>query len=726
MLYRIKFILLNIYLINEILVLPSINALAERLKTYLPEEQIRQVKRAYYYAEQAHEGQNRQSGEHYVTHPLAVANILSEIKLDSQTLMAAMLHDVIEDTNIPKSAIVAQFGNEVAELVDGVSKLTHLEFETKKHEQAENFQKMIMAMARDIRVILVKLADRIHNMRTLGALRPDKKRRIARETLDIYSPIASRLGINNFRIELEDLCFHALYPMRAKMIQNATKSMRGRRIDNIDQVVSSIRDKIENLNIKSEIIGREKHLFSIYNKMKGSNKSFRDILDVFAFRIIVESSDDCYRALGAVHSLYTPISDRFKDYIAVPKANGYQSLHTIVISPRGMPLEIQIRTNEMEAHSNHGVASHWLYKEDSDTQNNSLTNLRAQKWVKSLLDMQEKASSPLEFIEDVKSDLFPEEIYVFSPKGKIIELHAGATAVDFAFAIHTKIGEQCVGCEINSKISSLSEPLKNGDTIKIKTVEGARPNPAWLSFIKTQKARSSIRSYLKLLKSSDATILGRSLLDNALSITDNTLDGISATVIESVLKESNFSTIDELLEDIGLGNKMAYIIASKLVQSDEALNDTKEIIQTPLKIHGNEGLAISYAKCCSPIPGDHILGVTNTGKGIVIHRSRCSNLTEIRNQADRCLHLTWDKDMQGQFFATLQIDASDHPGVLAEIAGTVALESANINSIDINKSDDHISRLKINISIEHRTHMAQVMKRLRKLHSIYKIVRTHN
>ncbi|NRB78765.1 MAG: RelA/SpoT family protein [Saccharospirillaceae bacterium] len=711
--------------------MPSINDLAERLKTYLPEEQIRQVKRAYYYAEQAHEGQNRQSGEHYVTHPLAVANILSEIKLDSQTLMAAMLHDVIEDTNIPKSAIVAQFGDEVANLVDGVSKLTHLEFETKKHEQAENFQKMMMAMARDIRVILVKLADRIHNMRTLGALRPDKKRRIARETLDIYSPIASRLGINNFRIELEDLCFHALYPMRAKMIQNATKKMRGRRIDNIDQVVNSIRDKMDYLNIESEIIGREKHLFSIYNKMKASNKSFRDILDVFAFRIILNNSDDCYRALGAVHSLYTPISDRFKDYIAVPKANGYQSLHTIVISPRGMPLEIQIRTHEMEAHANHGVASHWSYKKDDDgdnngSQNNSLTNLRAQKWVKSLLDMQEKASSPLEFIEDVKSDLFPEEIYVFSPKGKIIELHAGATAVDFAFAIHTKIGEQCVGCEINNKISSLSEPLKNGDTIKIKTVEGAKPNPAWLSFIKTQKARSNIRSYLKQLKSSDATILGRNLLDNALSITGNTLEAISATVIESVLNESNFSTVDELLEDIGLGNKMAYIVASKLVQSDEALNDRKQIIQTPLQIHGNEGLVISYAKCCSPIPGDHILGVVSVGKGIVIHRSRCSNLTEIRNQADRCLHLTWDKDMHGQFFATLQIDASDHPGVLAEIAGTVALESANINSIDINKNDNHISRLKINISIEHRTHLAKVMKRLRKLNAIYKIVRTHN
>ncbi|BCE00492.1 RelA/SpoT family protein [Marinicellulosiphila megalodicopiae] len=706
--------------------MPSINALADRLKEYLPEEQIRQVKRAYYYAEQAHEGQNRQSGEHYVTHPLAVANILSEIKLDSQTLMAAMLHDVIEDTNIPKSAIVAQFGDEVANLVDGVSKLTHLEFETKQHEQAENFQKMIMAMTRDIRVIIVKLADRIHNMRTLGALRPDKKRRIARETLDIYSPIAARLGINNFRVELEDLCFHALHPMRAQLIQNATKNMRGRRKDNIDQVTSSISDKINLLNFEYEISGREKHLYSIYNKMKNNRKSFRDILDVFAFRIIVKTSDDCYRALGAVHSAYTPISDRFKDYIAVPKANGYQSLHTIVISPRGLPLEIQIRTKEMEAHSNHGVASHWLYKESDDTQSNSLTNLRAQKWVKSLLDMQEQASTPLEFIEDVKSDLFPEEIYVFSPKGKIIELHAGATAVDFAFAIHTKIGEQCVGCEINNRISSLSEPLKNGDTIKIKTVEGARPNPAWLSFIKTQKARSNIRSYLKQLKSSDTTLLGRNLLENALSITNHTLDSISLTVIDSVLNESNFSTLNELLEDIGLGNKLAYIVASKLIQSTEVSPNSKEVIQTPMKIHGNEGLAISYAKCCSPIPGDHILGVINVGKGVVIHRSRCSNLVDIRNQADRCLHLTWDKEMHGQFFVTLAIDASDHPGVLAEIAGTIALEHANINSINIDKSDKHMSRLKINISIENRIHMAQVMKRLRKLKSVYKIIRTKN
>ena len=701
----------------------SIEQLAQNLTSYLSAEQINQVCRAYYYAEQAHEGQNRQSGEHYVTHPLAVAQILSEIKLDHQTLMAAMLHDVIEDTGIPKTALERQFGQEVADMVDGVSKLTHLHFETKLQEQAENFQKMAMAMAKDIRVILVKLADRIHNMRTLGALRLEKKRRISRETLDIYAPIAARLGINDFRVELEDLCFDALYPMRAKRIKAAVKNMHGRQKDTVELVKDQITVAASELNSYCEVLGRQKHFYSIYNKMRNSKKSFRDIMDVYAFRVITACNDDCYRLLGVVHTLFKPLPSRFKDYIAVPKTNGYQSLHTTVIGKTGLPLEIQIRTQDMEAHANSGVAGHWLYKA-SDEVSDNLAHTKARSWIKSLMDMQKQADSPLEFIENVKGDLFPDEIYVFSPKGKILELPKGATAVDFAYAIHTNVGKQCVGCQINGKTASLSDPLQSGVTVNIKTVEGARPNPAWLNFVKTTKARSSISSYLKQLKSEESASFGKSMLETALQITNHDLSTVDPVLLKNVIDEAGFDTLDQLLEDIGLGNRMPYIVAAKLVQNDS--NHIHEHTDHSMKIKGTEGLLISYAKCCRPIPGDHILGVISIGKGMVIHRANCNNLHDVRHDNERCLHLSWDKEMGGEFIVRLQMDVANHRGVLAQVASQVAMAEANIESITMEERDASTSRLFINVSIEGRIHMARVIKRLRNLRTVQRIHRVKN
>lgn len=697
----------------------TIEALSQHLSTYLTDEKVARVKRAYYYAEQAHEGQNRQSGEHYVTHPLAVACILGDMHMDHQSLMAAMLHDVIEDTGIPKKALVKQFGKGVADLVDGVSKLTHLEFETKKEEQAENFQKMALAMAKDIRVILVKLADRLHNMRTLGALRPEKKRRIARETLDIYSPIASRLGINVLRIELEDLAFEAIHPNRCKTIRTAIKNIRGNRKELVAQIEQALANRLAEHQLDGQVQGREKHLLSIYNKMRAAKKGFNEIMDVYAFRITTDTVDSCYRILGAVHNFYKPIPNRFKDYIAIPKANGYQSLHTTLIGMNGVPIEIQIRTHEMEAMADNGIAGHWLYKAN-DSSEDSPTHARARRWVKSLLEMQQRAGNPMEFIENVKGDLFPDEIYVFSPKGRILELPKGATAVDFAYAIHTDVGNSCVGCEINQHIASLSDPLESGDTIKIKTVKGARPNPAWLNYVATGKARSNIRHFLKNFKRQDSVELGKKLLNSALAGSGTDLLSLSTAQIESAVLDAKFNDIEDLLEDIGLGNRMAFLVAKRLL-NDESIDLREDDSRIALK--GSEGMVISYAKCCRPIPGDPIVGVISAGKGMVVHIESCNNINEFRKNPDKVLPLTWDKEMDGEFIVDLRVDLRNARGALANIASAVAQAEANIESIHMEERDDGLSRLNLSVSVEGRIHMARVMKRLRNVQSIFKITR---
>ncbi|MFC3152603.1 bifunctional GTP diphosphokinase/guanosine-3',5'-bis pyrophosphate 3'-pyrophosphohydrolase [Litoribrevibacter euphylliae] len=699
----------------------TIDDFATQLTSYLPPDKINLVRRAYYYAEQAHEGQKRRSGEPYVIHPLEVAQILSEIRMDHQSLMAAMLHDVIEDTEVPKAALLEQFGEEVTEIVDGVSKLTQIHFESKEQAQAENFQKMALAMSRDIRVILVKLADRMHNMRTLGALRPDKRRRIARETLDIYSPIAHRLGINDFRVELEDLCFQAMYPMRARMIQKAVNKISGHRKEIVADIKHDIEHRLESEGLIGRVEGRQKHLYSIYQKMDRHEKSFHEIMDVFAFRIVTDTVDSCYRVLGVIHNLFKPVPDRFKDYIAIPKANGYQSLHTTLFGVYRIPIEVQVRTEEMDAVANMGIASHWLYKnEDEPDETNGLLHnhhARARQWVKGLLEIQKNAGNPLEFIENVKLDLFPDEVYVFTPKGDILEMPTGVTAVDFAYNVHTDIGNSCVACRIDRHLAPLSQPLQSGQTVEIITSPGAQPNPAWLDFVVTAKARSAIRHFLKNQKRSESMELGRRLLNKSLNHFELNLDDISSKVTDSWLEQAGLKTLEDLLEEIGLGNRMAYLVARQLMELAETeLNQPQEGAENtpaPLMITGTEGMVIKYAKCCRPIPGDPIVGHMSSGRGLVIHNEACKNLNEFRGNNEKLVSLTWEKNLEQEFSVELKVGVENVRGVVAGIATSVTEADANIESITLEDHDARIRVVDLVINVQGREHLARVMKRLK-------------
>jgi len=701
----------------------SIDALTKTLHSYLTPEQSNNVRRAYFFAEQAHFGQLRRSGEPYVTHPLAVAGILAEMHMDHQSLIAAMLHDVIEDTGIPKSAIGEQFGAPVAELVDGVSKLTQMEFESLEEKQAENFQKMALAMARDIRVILVKLADRLHNMRTLGVLQTGKARRIARETLDIYAPIAMRLGMNNVRMEFEDLGFSALHPMRARRIEAARRSARGHRKELVEQIRQQILATLEQESHEAEVIGREKHLYSIYKKMKSKRKSFSEIMDIYAFRIIVDSVDTCYRVLGCVHSLYKPVPGEFKDYIAIPKANGYQSLHTVLMGMHGVPIEIQIRTREMEDMANNGIAAHWLYKSDSQTSSGS--HARAREWVQGLLEMQQRAGNSLEFIESVKIDLFPDEIYVFSPKGRIMELPRGATAVDFAYAVHTDVGNSCVACRINRRLAPLSEPLQSGQTVEILTAQGASPNPSWFNYAVTAKARTNIRHFLKNQTRDDSVALGRRLLDRALAAKDSSLETIPGDELQVFLEEQQYENIDQLLEDIARGNRLPAITAQQML-GETAGDQVEPEHKHPVAIRGTEGFMLTYAKCCHPIPGDPIEGYLSSEKGVVVHRERCHNLNEMRENSERLVALRWDDQIEGEYAVDLRIEVENRRGMIAVIATRINAMGVNIEKITTDDKDYQFTYVNLEILVKNRVHLARIMKRLRSTNSVRKVVRIKN
>ncbi|NMY50416.1 bifunctional GTP diphosphokinase/guanosine-3',5'-bis pyrophosphate 3'-pyrophosphohydrolase [Pseudomonas sp. WS 5011] len=699
--------------------MPSIDALADRLSTYLDGDQVNLVRRAYFYAEQAHDGQRRRSGEAYVTHPLAVASILADMHMDHQSLMAAMLHDVIEDTGIAKEALDAQFGESVAELVDGVSKLTQMNFETKAEAQAENFQKMAMAMARDIRVILVKLADRLHNMRTLEVLSGEKRRRIAKETLEIYAPIANRLGMHSMRIEFEDLGFKAMHPMRSERIRTAVKRARGNRKEIVNKIEESITHCLAREGMEGEVMGREKHLYGIYQKMRGKRRAFNEIMDVYAFRIVVDKVDTCYRVLGAVHNLYKPLPGRFKDYIAIPKANGYQSLHTTLFGMHGVPIEIQIRTREMEELANNGIAAHWLYKSNEEDQPKG-SHARARQWVKGVLEMQQRAGNSLEFIESVKIDLFPDEVYVFTPKGRIMELPKGSTAVDFAYAVHTDVGNTCIACRINRRLAPLSQALESGSTVEIVTAPGARPNPAWLSFVVTGKARTHIRHALKLQRRSESISLGERLLNKVLAGFDSRVDKLSPERVQVVLAEYHQDVIEDLLEDIGLGNRMAYVVARRLLSdSNEALPSS----EGPLAIRGTEGLVLSYAKCCTPIPGDPIVGHLSAGKGMVVHLDSCKNIGEIRHNPEKCIQLSWAKDVTGEFNVELRVELEHQRGLIALLAGSVNAADGNIEKISMDERDGRISVVQLVVSVHDRVHLARVIKKLRALTGVIRITR---
>ena len=694
------------------------------LSSYLPAEQVSLVQEAFIVARDAHEGQTRSSGEPYITHPVAVATILAEMRLDYETVSAALLHDVIEDTPVTKEQLAAQFGSAVAELVYGVSKLDKLKFRDHKEAQAENFRKMVMAMVQDIRVILIKLADRTHNMRTLGALRPDKRRRIARETLEIFSPIANRLGIHSFKSELEELGFEALYPMRARILRESVKRARGNRKEVIDSVYKEIDGRLHEAGIKAAVYGREKNLYSIYNKMVKKELHFYEVMDIYAFRVIVDDIDTCYRVLGQMHSLYKPRPGRFKDYIAIPKTNGYQSLHTSLVGPHGVPVEIQIRTEYMDQMADKGVAAHWAYKSSGDA-TGSTAQIRAQRWMKNLLELQQSAGNSFEFIESVKTDLFPDEIYVFTPEGRILELPAGATPVDFAYAVHTDIGNSCVGARVERQPFPLSLPLTSGQTIEIITAPGARPNAAWLNFVVTSRARTKIRQFLKNLRTEESIILGRRLLSHSLG--GKKIEDVPADNLQQVLQDTRHESLDGLLADIGLGNQMSVVIARRLLGlHDQEPEKKTSSAHRKLPIRGAGGMLVTFAKCCRPIPGDAIIAHISPGKGLVVHQEGCPNIRGYNREPDKYQPVQWDMEHLGdqEFKTGIQVEVVNHQGVLAQLANVIAATGANIHSISTEERDARVYQVSLLITAKHRVHLADIMRKIRVMPDVVRVNRT--
>tara|TARA_B100001059_G_scaffold234846_1_gene278534 strand:- start:2639 stop:4570 length:1932 start_codon:yes stop_codon:yes gene_type:complete len=640
------------------------------------------------------------------------------MRLDHETLMAALLHDVIEDTEIKEEDLAEMFGSTVAALVEGVSKLDKLQFNSKEEAQAENYRKMIMAMTQDIRVILIKLADRTHNMRTIQHLRPDKRRRIARETLEIYAPLAHRLGIHDVKNELERLGFWALFPWRAKLLESEVKKARGNRREFMERVQHEIHARLEGNSISARVMGREKHLHSIYRKMLNKELRFNQVMDIYAFRVIVDSVDTCYRVLGALHNLYKPIETRFKDYIAIPKSNGYQSLHTSLKGPHGVPVEIQIRTEEMDLMADRGVAAHWLYKNNDDS--GTTAQVRARKWMQSLLELQQSAGSSFEFIENVKSDLFPDEIYVFTPDGRIVELPQGATAVDFAYAVHTDVGNTCVGARVNHRTYSLSKPLETGQTVEVKTVPGSRPNIAWLNFVVTGKARAKIRQFLKGQEASEAEHLGERLLRSALG--SLSYDEIPNSEFERVIAELKLETRGELLKQIGLGNLMSLAVAKRLMGELQPLKD-ESLNRKSLSIKGAEGLLVSFAKCCRPIPGDDIIAHVSPGKGLVIHRRECKNVRGHEDEPGRYFPVEWDNNPEAEFISEIRIEIINHQGALAKLTSAIATTGCNIDGLKTEEIDANIYFIDVALTIKNRKHLADVIRHIRKMPDVQRVTR---
>jgi GTP pyrophosphokinase len=702
-----------------------LQGLTDKLSSYLDPKEVDRIKRAYHFSEKCHLGQMRQSGDPYITHPLAVANILADMRMDSESLMAGLLHDVIEDTGVTKGQISRRFGRTVAELVDGVSKLGEIENASRAEQQAESFQKMTLAMSRDIRVMLVKLADRLHNMRTLGVLSPEKRRRIARETIDIYAPIAQRLGINDIRLEFEDLGFAAMYPLRHRRLREALKASRKNRKEVVTEIHQAIEMRLERESVNVTVKGREKHLWSIYLKMREKKKSFRDIMDVFAFRLVVDNVDDCYRALGIVHNVYKPVPGEFKDYIAIPKANGYQSLHTLLVGMHGVIIEVQIRTREMDAMANFGIAAHWEYK--SATNNTEVSQRRAARWVQGLLEMQQKAGDSLEFLEHVKADLFPDEVYVFTPQGKIVELPTGATPIDFAYSVHTGLGDSCIACHVDGQLTPLSEPLQSGQKIDIVSAAGAQPNPNWLNFVVTAKARSAIRHFLKNQQHDESVDLGKRLLDQALGNLGTSYKELKKSQIKRLLKETGASTFEFVLQQIGLGNRVPFAVANLMVlPSKRKVSDDNKNANLPVVIDSSQGLVLHYGRCCHPIPGDPILGHMTPGKGLVIHLESCRNLKEIRLNPEKCMSLVWSSVVKGEFAVELKAEVTPERGFIAALASRMTEEDATIEHISVNEKDAFTSIVDVVLTVRDRIHLADIMRRARSLKSVRRIYRVKN
>jgi GTP pyrophosphokinase len=707
-----------------------ISDLLSYLENYLSPVEIREVYRAYLYGADAHVNQKRLSGEPYIYHPIAVARILASMRLDYKCLMAAILHDVIEDTPTAKEQLSQEFGQQVAELVDGVTKLTHLDFSSKEEAQAASFRKMILAMTRDIRVILIKLADRLHNMRTLGVMRPEKARRIARETMEIYAPIAQRLGINRVRTELEDLSFRAHWPWRYRLLKRAVQKSHGAHREMVKGILANIRRQLMHSDIRGDVHGRTKNLFSIYRKMRERKVRFVDMADVLAFRIIVDSVDDCYRVLGVVHHLYKPKPGYFKDYIAIPKSNGYQSLHTVLFGSHGGPIEVQIRTHAMHQLAENGVAAHWGYKNDGES--GGKLHGPSAEWLKNLQDLQEGSSTPIEFLEHVKVDLFPDEVYVFTPKGKILVLPRGATVLDFAYAVHTDVGNHCVAARVNKQLVPLRYQLRNGETVEIQTSPSVHPNPRWLEFVVTSKARANIRSFLKHLKRQEAVNLGAYLLGTELQMHGLSLEQLGASKVEEMLAAINYKSLDDLLADIGLGNRPARFVARQLTGDmlpapaeveEQAQHHEDERHRKRVAIKGTEGMVVHYARCCHPIPGDPIVGIFNPGKGLVVHRTCCPNLSRERKSADNWVEVQWETDVHGEFAVGIRMEVRNRPGVLATTASIIAENQSNIESVRADDNDGYYSVQDFVITVKGRQHLARIMRSLRTQPAVIRISR---
>jgi RelA/SpoT family (p)ppGpp synthetase len=687
---------------------------------YLAPRDVDRIEEAYQFSDTAHQGQFRKSGHPYISHPIAVAEIVADWQLDAQAVMAALLHDVMEDTAVSKDQITERFGRPVAELVDGLSKIDRIQFQSQADAEAENFRKMLLAMARDVRVILIKLADRLHNMRTLGAVTAERRRGIARETLEIYAPIANRLGLDSLYRELQELAFSHLYPLRYKTLSKAIKAARGNRTQVVDKVLAAIKERLASAGIEAAVTGREKHIYSIYNKMMEKHLSFSQVLDIYGFRVVVQDVPACYLALGALHSLYKPVPGKFKDYIAIPKVNGYQSLHTTLIGPYGMPVEIQIRTQAMSRIADSGVASHWLYKSDADINE---VQQRTHKWLQSLLDIQRASGDSTEFLEHIKVDLFPDEVYVFTPKGKIMSMPRGATTVDFAYAVHTDIGNRCVAAKINYELVPLRTEIKNGDRVEIITAAHAHPNPAWLSYVKTAKARSHIRHFLKTMQYEESAALGERMLNQAVRALGAKPSEAAPERWERLVRDSGAKSRREVLADIGLGKRLAAIVARKLLLLAEPGQAEPKAPAGTIVIHGSEGMAVQFAKCCNPIPGDPITGFIKKGQGLVVHTHDCPTAAKLRGDPEKWLDVEWAPETNKMFDVGIKVMVANHRGVLAKVASAMAEAGSNIDNVSMDEERNPYTTMHFTLQVANRQHLARVLRALRRIQEVVRIAR---
>ncbi|HEU0198999.1 MAG TPA: bifunctional (p)ppGpp synthetase/guanosine-3',5'-bis(diphosphate) 3'-pyrophosphohydrolase [Burkholderiaceae bacterium] len=704
--------------------------LTDRLKRYLPSSDIARIKDAYKFSDAAHLGQFRKSGEPYITHPIAVAELLTDWKLDAAAIQAALLHDVMEDSGVSKQELVERFGPVVAELVDGVSKLDRLRFDSSEQQQAESFRKMLLAMARDVRVILIKLADRLHNVRTLDAMQPEKQRRTARETIDIYAPIAHRLGLNAIFRELQESSFARLYPLRYETLRKAVYGARGNRREVLNKILESVRKALAQAKIKAEVQGREKTIYGIYRKMVEKHLSFSEVLDIYGFRVVVPQRADCYLALGALHALYKPVPGRFKDYIAIPKVNGYQSLHTTLIGPYGTPVEFQIRTQEMHHVAESGVAAHWLYKED-DTSLSELQS-RTHQWLQSLLEIQSQSGDSAELMENIKVDLFPDKVYVFTPKGKIVSLPRGATPVDFAYSIHTDVGNRCVAARINSEIQPLRTELRNGDVVEIVTGPVARPNPGWLSFVRTGRARAEIRHFLRTMKREESIELGERLLAQAAKQLEINLSDVAAARWEALMRDTQAKSREEILADIGLGRRLAAVVARTLILPGDGAAGAASAeparplssAAAPVVIRGTEGMALQMANCCGPIPGDAIVGHMRKDQGLAVHQADCAFAKRARRaDPERWIDLQWADEMSGSYAVNIDVNAQNVRGVLGRLAVAIAEADSNILNVHMEDTDAEEALIHFKIQVQDRRHLARLMRTLRRIKQVSRVAR---